>query len=450
MSCTIGLDLGTTSSAVAVIRNGRPRVLTKPAVESVVAFAGPGVTLTGGFAKRQALTDPYNTVFGVKRWLGRRFDSEIVRQSLALPNTLLEADNGDACLRIENDVYSPPAIAAEIVLSLRTDAEKALEEDIDRAVLTVPASFDDAGRRAMIDAGRIAGLEVVGLVNETSAIALAGQLLGTDAGLAAFYRLGGGSFDVSIVELRDGLCRVLAVSGDDQLGGDDFDQPIVDWLVEEFQADHGIDLRTDDVAMTRLRDAVQKTKHDLSVCRQSEIYLPIISAIRGRPLHLNKVLGRTSFEPMVRSLVQRTRQLSQRALNDAGLSASRLDRVFAVGDGTRMPLVKEAIHQVFGKVAQLDLITGETAAMGAAIRAALSNGNGDDVSSPSPEAAPPAEGDDTRRAGASGGLSLAEVEAARRKCIRRERPAIRPKGSLEPKTNPSIVADLSPPGSSSE
>ncbi len=311
MSKVVGIDLGTTNSCIVVMEGGTPQVIPNQegarTTPSIVAFTSKGERLVGQIAKRQALTNPQNTVYGVKRLIGRRFNSpEVQNASKVLPYQIIEAANGDAHLQIDERVYSPPEIAAIVLQKLKAAAEDYLGEPVEEAIITVPAYFNDSQRQATKDAGTIAGLKVQRILNEPTAASLAYGMIEKKSGKVVVYDLGGGTFDVSILELSDGIYQVLATGGDTYLGGEDFDQLIINWLVEEFQKENGIDLRGDRMALQRLKEAAEKAKCELSTQPQAEIVLPFISANQSGPKHLNTVLTRTKFEQMIQPLLERT------------------------------------------------------------------------------------------------------------------------------------------------
>ena len=336
MSKVVGIDLGTTNSCIVVMEGGTPQVIPNQegarTTPSIVAFTNKGERLVGQIAKRQALTNPQNTVYSVKRLIGRRFNStQIQSAAKVLPYEIIEATNGDAHIQIDDKVYSPPEIAAVVLQKLKAAAEDYLGEPVEEAIITVPAYFNDSQRQATKDAGQIAGLDVQRILNEPTAASLAYGMTHNASGKVAIYDLGGGTFDISILELSDGIYQVLATGGDTYLGGEDFDQLIINWLVEEFQKDHEINLTGDRIALQRLKEAAEKAKCELSTQAQAEVVLPFISANQSGPKHLNTVLTKTKFEQMIEALLERTRKPCEDALKQAGISASDLDDVIPVG-----------------------------------------------------------------------------------------------------------------------
>jgi len=384
MGRVIGIDLGTTNSCVAVMEAGNPVVI--PNLEgsritpSVVAFSDEGERLVGAVAKRQAITNATNTVFAIKRMMGRKFDSpEVARIQSSYPYEIVKAPNGDAAVSIGGRNYSPPEISAIILKRMKEFAEEYLGETVTEAVITVPAYFDDAQRQATRDAGRIAGLEVKRIINEPTAAALAYGLSKRSSGRVAVYDLGGGTFDISIMELGDGVFQVRTTHGDTFLGGEDVDSKIVDLLAGEFERLNGIDLRTDVVALQRLRDASEKAKIDLSASREVDINLPFIYADEGGPKHLQVRLTRTQLEALVEDIIERTLEHCSQALADAGLKASDLDEVLLVGGMTKMPLVQQRVTGFFGAQASRNVNPDEAVAVGAAIQAGIIQGDVGDV-----------------------------------------------------------------------
>ena len=390
MSRTIGIDLGTTNSCVAVMEGDRPRVIENAegarTTPSVVAFADEGELLVGQAAKRQAVTNPKATLHAIKRLMGRRFDDEAVRRDAeSLPYEVVAADNGDAWVRVNGRRMSPPEIAAKILAKMRATAEDHLGEPVSSAVVTVPAYFDDAQRQATVDAGRIAGLEVRRIVNEPTAAALAYGLdkVPGDQKIAV-YDLGGGTFDVSIIEIGDSgdgerQFEVLSTAGDTRLGGEDFDRALIEHLAGEFQREQGIDLRGDPLAMQRLREAAEKAKIELSSAQQTDVNLPYLTADASGPKHLNVKINRARLEALVDELVERTLEPCRTALADAKLEPSEVDEVILVGGQTRMPAVQAAVERFFGRVPRRDVNPDEAVALGAAIQAAVLAGEVDDV-----------------------------------------------------------------------
>jgi molecular chaperone DnaK len=380
----IGIDLGTTNSCVAVMENGEPTVIPNAegsrTTPSVVAFTKTGERLVGEVAKRQAITNSENTVFSIKRFMGRKYDDpEVDRDRRLVPYKVTRAQNGDAWVEINGKGYSPPEISAMILQKLRTDAEAYLGERITQAVITVPAYFNDAQRQATKDAGRIAGLEVLRIINEPTAASLAYGLDKKKDERIAVYDLGGGTFDISILELGDGVFEVKATNGDTHLGGDDFDQRIINWLADEFKRDQGIDLRQDKMALQRLKEAAEKAKKELSSSLQTEINLPFITADASGPKHLTVSLTRAKLEQLVGDLVEKTQGPVQRAMADAGVKASQVDEVVLVGGMTRMPAVQTLAKSIFNKDPHKGVNPDEVVAVGAAIQAGVLTGEVRDV-----------------------------------------------------------------------
>jgi molecular chaperone DnaK len=384
MSKVIGIDLGTTNSVVVVMEGGAPQVVPNQegarTTPSVVAFTSNGERLVGQIAKRQALTNPDKTIYGIKRLVGRRFNSVAVKTATRLsPYKIVEASNGDAHIQIDDRVYSPPEIEAVVLHKLRFAAEDYLGEPVEEAIVSVPAYFNDSQRQATKDAGTIAGLKVQRILNEATAACLAYGMIERKSGKIAIYDLGGGTFDVSILELQDGIFQVLATAGDTYLGGQDFDELIMTWLVEEFQKEHGIDLTGDRMALQRLKEAAEKAKVELSTQRQAEILLPFISADRSGPIHLSTMLDRTRFEKMIQPMLEHTAKLCRDALRDAGLKAKEIDAVVPVGGQTRTPAVMDAIREVFGKEPNRSVNPDEVVAIGAAIQVGILQGEVTDL-----------------------------------------------------------------------
>jgi molecular chaperone DnaK len=373
----IGIDLGTTNSCVAVMEGGAPQVIPNQegarTTPSIVGFTAKGERLVGQIAKRQALTNPRNTVFAVKRLIGRKMDSEEVEQALRfLPYGLTQSPNGDVHIQIEDKVYSPPEISAFVLQKLKASAEDYLGEQVEEAIITVPAYFNDPQRQATKDAGTIAGLKVSRILNEPTAAALAYGLNKTSKGqFVAVYDLGGGTFDITILEMSEGLFQVRATGGDTFLGGEDFDQRIIDWLIEEFQRESNIDLRQDRMALQRLKEAAEKAKCELSSAQQTEIVLPFISADNTGPKHLNTVLTRQKYEALTDELLQRTIAPCERALADAGMKADQIDEVLLVGGQTRAPKVTEIVRKLFGREPNRAVNPDEGVAIGAAIQTGI-------------------------------------------------------------------------------
>ena len=379
----IGIDLGTTNSVVAVMENGQPKVIVNAegmtTTPSIVGFTD-GDRLVGILAKRQAVTNPENTVFSIKRLIGRKADSkETANAKKHLPYKIVPADNGDAWVEIKGKKYAPQEISAMILQKLKQTAEDYLGETVTDAVITVPAYFNDAQRQATKDAGKIAGLNVQRIINEPTAAALAYGLEKKGEEKIVVYDLGGGTFDVSILELGDGVFEVKATNGDTFLGGDDFDERIVKWLCEEFMKDNGIDLANDKMALQRLKEAAEKAKHELSGTTETEINLPYITADQTGPKHLVKKLSRSKFEALVSDLVEKTLEPCKKALSDAGLTTSDINEVILVGGMTRMPLVQQKVKEFFGKEPHKGINPDEVVAIGAAVQGGVLMGDVKDV-----------------------------------------------------------------------
>ena len=379
MGKAIGIDLGTTNSVVAVVIGGEPVVIPNQegsrTTPSVVAFTEKGERLVGQIAKRQAITNPTNTIFSIKRLMGRKYDSPEVKEAMKrLPYKIVPAPNGDAHVEIMGKVYSPPEISAMILQKLKQAAEDYLGEPVTEAVITVPAYFDDSQRQATKDAGRIAGLNVLRIINEPTAAALAYGLDKKKEEKIAVYDLGGGTFDISILEIGEGVIEVRSTNGDTYLGGDDFDLRIMDWMIEEFKKDQGIDLRQDKMALQRLKEAAEKAKIELSQAMETEINLPFITADATGPKHLVMKLTRAKFEQLVEDLIEKTLGPCKLALSDANLNPSNIDEVILVGGQTRTPRVQEAVKNFFGKDPNKTVNPDEVVAVGAAIQAAVLKG----------------------------------------------------------------------------
>ena len=383
MGKVIGIDLGTTNSCVAVMEGTTPKVIINSeganTTPSIVAFTDEE-RLVGQPAKRQAVTNPERTIFAVKRLIGRRYDDPTVAKDQKLvPYKITRAGNGDAWVEAEGKSYSPSQVSAFTLQKMKETAEAYLGQPVDQAVITVPAYFNDAQRQATKDAGKIAGLEVQRIINEPTAAALAYGLDKKSTGTIAVYDLGGGTFDVSILEIGDGVFEVKSTNGDTFLGGEDFDMRLVDYLAAEFQKEQGIDLRKDKLALQRLKEAAEKAKIELSSSTQTEINLPFITADASGPKHLQLKLTRAKFEALVDDLVQRTVEPCRKALKDAGLSAGQIDEVVLVGGMTRMPKIQEVVKQFFGKEPHKGVNPDEVVAMGAAIQAGVLQGDVKDV-----------------------------------------------------------------------
>lgn len=384
MGRTIGIDLGTTNSAMATIEGGEPVVIPNAEGErltpSVVAVTSSGERLVGRFARRQAVTNPENTIFSVKRFVGRKFsDPDVERDKKLVPYGLQAAANGDVQVKMGDRWYSPQEISAMILQKLKADAEAYLGETVDKAVITVPAYFDNAQRDATKVAGQIAGLEVQRIINEPTASALAYGLDKKGDEKVAVYDLGGGTYDISILDLSDGVFQVMATNGDTHLGGDDFDQILIDWLADEFKKQEGIDLRNDRMALQRLKEAAEKAKIELSSTQQTDINLPFITADASGPKHLNIPLTRSKLEQLVGDLIARTTGPMDAALKDAGLSKSEVNEALLVGGQTRMPAVQRHVQNFFGKEPHKGINPDEVVALGAAIQGGVLGGDVKDI-----------------------------------------------------------------------
>jgi molecular chaperone DnaK len=384
MSKVIGIDLGTTNSCVAIMEGSTPKVIENAegmrTTPSIVAFTDDGERLVGQPAKRQAVTNPEKTFFAVKRLIGRRYDDPIIEKDKKLvPYNITRASNGDAWVSDGKDQYSPSQISAFILQKMKETAESYLGQKVEKAVITVPAYFNDAQRQATKDAGKIAGLEVLRIINEPTAAALAYGLDKQKQGTIAVYDLGGGTFDISILEIGDGVFEVKSTNGDTFLGGEDFDMRLVNYLADEFQKEQGIDLRKDKLALQRLKEASEKAKIELSSATQTEINLPFITADKSGPKHMTLKLTRAKFEALVDDLVQKTVEPCKRALKDAGLSPAEINEVVLVGGMTRMPKVQEVVKQLFGKEPHKGVNPDEVVAVGAAIQAGVLQGDVKDV-----------------------------------------------------------------------
>ncbi|NNE22913.1 MAG: molecular chaperone DnaK [Rhizobiales bacterium] len=384
MAKVIGIDLGTTNSCVAVMDGTSPKVLENSegarTTPSIVAFGEDNETMVGMPAKRQAVTNPENTFFAIKRLIGRRMTDPMVEKDKKLvPYKIVKAENGDAWVEARGEKYAPAQISAFILQKMKETAERSLGDTITQAVITVPAYFNDSQRQATKDAGKIAGLEVLRIINEPTAAALAYGLDKKEAGTIAVYDLGGGTFDVSILEIGDGVFEVKSTNGDTFLGGEDFDMRIVDYLADEFKKDQSIDLRNDNMALQRLKEAAEKAKIELSSAAQTEINLPFITADQSGPKHLTLKLTRAKLESLVDDLIQRTVDPCKAALKDAGLSAGQIDEIILVGGMTRMPKVIETVKNFFGKEPHKGVNPDEVVAIGAAIQAGVLQGDVKDV-----------------------------------------------------------------------
>jgi molecular chaperone DnaK len=385
MSKIIGIDLGTTNSCVSIMEGSQPKVLENAegarTTPSVVAFTDDGEKLVGQPAKRQAVTNPENTIFAVKRLIGRNFEDPTVKKDIAAaPFKIVNSEKGDAWIEAKNEKYSPSQISAFILIKMKETAEKYLGQEVTKAVITVPAYFNDAQRQATKDAGKIAGLEVLRIINEPTAASLAyGLDKKKENKKIAVYDLGGGTFDVSILELGDGVFEVKSTNGDTFLGGEDFDNTIVDYLIGEFKKDNGIDLRTDKLALQRLKEAAEKAKIELSSAEQTDVNLPFITADKTGPKHINLKMTRAKLEALVEDLILKTMPPCKTALKDAGLTASEIDEVVMVGGMTRMPRVLAEVKNFFGKEPNKSVNPDEVVAMGAAIQAGVLQGDVKDV-----------------------------------------------------------------------
>ncbi len=384
MAKVIGIDLGTTNSCVAIMEGGDPVVIANSegsrTTPSVVAFSESGERLVGQIARRQAITNPENTIFAVKRLIGRRYDDPLVQKaSKVLPYKVVRGDNGDAWVEIRGKKYSPAEISAFILQKMKQTAEDYLGEKITEAVITVPAYFNDSQRQATKDAGRISGLNVLRIINEPTAAALAYGLDKKKDEKIAVFDLGGGTFDISILELGEGVFEVKSTNGDTFLGGEDFDQRVMDYLADEFKKDQGIDLRKDRMALQRLKEAAEKAKCELSSSMETDINLPFITADQNGPKHLNMKLTRSKLEALCADLIDRTEGPCRQALKDAGLSASDVNEVILVGGMTRMPAAQERVKKIFGKEPNKGVNPDEVVAVGAGIQAAVLKGEVKDV-----------------------------------------------------------------------
>jgi molecular chaperone DnaK len=388
MAKVIGIDLGTTNSCVSVMDGGKPKVIENSegarTTPSIVAFTKDGERLIGQPAKRQAVTNGDNTIFAVKRLIGRRFDDPVTKKDTELvPYPIVKGKNGDAWVRAGGEDYSPSQISAFILQKMKETAESYLGETVTQAVITVPAYFNDAQRQATKDAGMIAGLEVLRIINEPTAAALAYGLDKNEGKTIAVYDLGGGTFDVSVLEIGDGVFEVKSTNGDTFLGGEDFDSKMVEWLADKFKAKENMDLKTDKLALQRLKEAAEKAKIELSSTTTTEINLPFITArMEGgstTPLHLVETITRSDLEKMVAGLIERTKEPMKKALADAGVTAAQIDEVILVGGMTRMPRVREVVKEFFGKEPHTGVNPDEVVAMGAAIQAGVLQGDVKDV-----------------------------------------------------------------------
>jgi molecular chaperone DnaK len=378
MGKVIGIDLGTTNSCVAILEGGDPKVIENTegtrTTPSVVAFTKDGERLVGQVAKRQGITNPKHTIFSIKRFMGRKY-GEVGEELNRIPYEVASGKNGDLAVKIQDKDYSAPEISAMILQKMKETAENYLGEKVDQAVITVPAYFNDAQRQATKDAGKIAGLEVMRIINEPTAASLAYGLQNKKDLKIAVYDLGGGTFDISILEIGEGVFEVKSTNGDTHLGGDDFDQKIIDWLADEFQREQGIDLRKDTMALQRLKEAAEKAKCELSSAMQSDINLPFITADASGPKHLNIPLTRAKLEQLTDELIERTLEPCRKAIADSDLSAADIDEVILVGGQTRMPKVQEAVEKLFGREPHKGVNPDEVVAVGAGIQGGILSGD---------------------------------------------------------------------------
>ncbi|RMH00745.1 MAG: molecular chaperone DnaK [Planctomycetota bacterium] len=382
MSKIIGIDLGTTNSVVAVLEGGEPKVIPNKeggrTTPSVVAFLDNGQRLVGGPARRQAVTNPKRTIFSIKRFMGRRHE-EVAEEEKMVPYELTGAPKEPVKVVVGGKEYNPPEISSHVLAYLKECAEDYLGEKVERAVITVPAYFNDSQRQATKDAGRIAGLKVERIVNEPTAAALAYGLDKKKSGKIAVFDLGGGTFDISILEIGEGVFEVLATNGDTHLGGDDFDEALINWVADEFRKEHGIDLRQDQMALQRLKEACEKAKCELSSAAETQINLPFITADQSGPKHLMTTLSRSKFEALTADLVERTQAPCRNALRDAGLQPGDIDEVILVGGSTRIPRVQEVVKELFGREPNRSMNPDEVVALGAAIQGGVLAGEVDDL-----------------------------------------------------------------------
>jgi molecular chaperone DnaK len=382
MSKIIGIDLGTTNSVVAVMEGGQPAVIPNQeggrTTPSVVAFTKSGERLAGQVAKRQAVTNPENTIYSIKRFMGRRYN-EVNEEMKLVPYKVVSGENADARVEIQGKKYSPPEISAMILGKLKEAAEAYLGEKVTKAVITVPAYFNDAQRQATKDAGQIAGLEVMRIINEPTAAALAYGLDKKKDETIAVYDFGGGTFDISILEVGDGVVEVKSTNGDTHLGGDNVDQRIIDWLIQEFKKDQGVDVSKDQMALQRLKEAAEKAKIELSTLLETEVNLPFLTADASGPKHLNIKLTRARFEQMIDDILQRTVGPCKQALQDAGVTPQQIDEVVLVGGSTRMPKVQQIVRDLFGKEPNKSVNPDEVVAVGAAVQGGVLGGEVKDV-----------------------------------------------------------------------
>ncbi len=382
MAKVIGIDLGTTNSVVAIMEGSQPKVLTNEegarTTPSVVAFGKDDEVMVGQVARRQAITNPENTIYSIKRFMGRRVD-EVPDETRRVPYKVISGQGGAAIVDIRGKQFAPPEISAKILLKLKRAAEQYLGETVTEAVITVPAYFNDAQRQATKDAGKIAGLDVKRIVNEPTAAALAYGLDKKKDEIVAVYDFGGGTFDVSILEVGENVVEVLSTNGDTHLGGDDFDQRIIDYLVQEFKKDQGIDVSKDKMVMQRLKEAAEKAKIELSSVSETDINLPFLTADATGPKHMNVKLSRSKFEQLVHDLIERSIEPCKKALADAGKQASEIDEVILVGGSTRIPMVQETVRKTFGKEPNRSVNPDEVVAVGAAVQAGVLSGEVKDL-----------------------------------------------------------------------
>ncbi|PYS86113.1 MAG: molecular chaperone DnaK [Acidobacteria bacterium] len=384
MSKVIGIDLGTTNCCVSVLENGTVQIISNKeggrTTPSVVGFTDKDERLVGQIAKRQAVTNPAHTLYAVKRLIGRKFNSpEVEKMRTTVPFEIVEAPNGDAHIRVLERIYSPPEVSAIVLQRLKLAAEEFLGDKVVEAIITVPAYFDDMQRQATRDAGKIAGLEVERIINEPTAAALAYGFGKSKTEKVAVYDLGGGTFDISILEINDGVFEVLSTSGNTFLGGEDFDQRIIDWLVQTFQGESGIDLSSDRLALQRLKEASERAKCELSSVSETNISLPFIAADPSGPKHINATLSRAKFEELVMDLVEASVEPCQKAMWDAKLQPGDIDKVILVGGQTRSPIITRTVHDVFGKMPSAEINPDEVVAMGAAIQGGVLTGDVKDI-----------------------------------------------------------------------
>jgi molecular chaperone DnaK len=384
MGKIIGIDLGTTNCCVAVLEGGTVQIVANKeggrTTPSVIGFTDKGERLVGQIAKRQAVTNAANTVYAIKRLIGRKFDStEARRMRETAPFEIVDSQNGDARIRVQGRVYSPPELSGIVLQRLKAAAEDFLGESVSDAIITVPAYFDDIQRQATKDAGKIAGLQVERIINEPTAAALAYGLGKSESERIAVYDLGGGTFDISILEMNNGVFEVLSTSGNTYLGGEDFDERIMNWMADQFMEDSGIDLRKDRLALQRLKEAAERAKCELSSASETNFNLPFIAADATGPKHLNKTLTREKFEELVKDLVHQTVEPCERALSDAKLQPAEIDKVILVGGQTRSPIVERAVADIFGKKASAEINPDEVVAMGAAIQGGVLTGDVKDI-----------------------------------------------------------------------